>query len=139
MNNLLDKVYWNSCYKKYSYRIESEEDKCVQFLKKYLPTAENGESCFEVGCCPCRFLSYIGKNLHYEMNGIDFSDEINDSLLKWIQKEEISCGKIEKQDFTVYVPERTYDVVYSVGFIEHFKNWEEMICRHDMYLKNGGD
>lgn len=138
MNNLLSKNHWDDCYSKFEYRIESEEDKNIKFFKKWLPKAEKAESCFEIGCCPCRFLAYIGQQFKYEINGLDYSDGINDNLINWLHNEKLKIGVLIKGDFNDYIPEKKYNVVYSAGFIEHFKNYQEIIQKHDLYLESGG-
>lgn len=86
------------------------------------------KSCFEVGCHPGRFLAMFGE-FQVELNGIDFapaSKKIRSVLLE----NNFRVGEIFTGDFLNFKSERQYDCVCSFGFIEHFKNWDDMIERH---------
>jgi hypothetical protein len=43
-----------------------------------------------------------------------------------------------KADFFALEPVPEFDLVYSLGFLEHFTNWEEVLRRHAAWTKPGG-
>jgi len=46
--------------------------------------------------------------------------------------------KVLKADFFAIEPIPEFDLVYSLGFLEHFTNWEEVLLRHAAWTKPGG-
>lgn len=100
-------------------------------LKKTKPT------CFEIGCYPGTYLAVFGK-FGFILSGIDIIDGADNALIKWLNKQNYSIGKIIKRDFLKYKSIQKYDVVYSLGFIEHFVDYEDIVKRHVSLVKNNG-
>lgn len=144
-NNIVDQSYWNQSYTNYEFRIADnnvtrEFDRLLEEIG-LLP--EFGSSCFEVGCYPGGYLAYFGKKYGYVVNGVDLTDQLNENLSKWLVTENIKVGKIERDDFSNYINSLykdriVFDFVYSCGFIEHFKNYNDVLLEHDKILKPNG-
>lgn len=95
-------------------------------------------SCIEIGCFPGRYLTIFG-DLGYQLNGIDQLDQTEKELPKWLKSAGYNVGEFIESDFLTYdFKEKTYDVVYSLGFIEHFTNWDEIIRAHTKLVKKHG-
>lgn len=124
-----DKDYWDSTYarkEKKPYPI-AKEHPVREWLEKYSPvTVEN--SCIEVGCYPGRFLSIFGV-LGYKLNGVDFTENLA-FVPEWLKEEGYKVGDFWKKDFFKEEINQTFDLVYSMGFIEHFIDIENTINRH---------
>jgi L-malate glycosyltransferase len=93
-------------------------------------------NCLEVGCYPGRYLAYFGEK-GFEINGIDYLPETKFLFEASINKD-YKVGKIICDDFFEYKFERKYDVVCSFGFVEHFKNWEDVFKLHMDLVDNNG-
>ncbi len=95
-------------------------------------------SCLEIGCFPGRYLTIFG-DLGYQLNGIDLLDKTDTELPVWLKREGYIVGDFIKDDFIAHdFNEKKYDIVYSLGFIEHFTNWEEVVVKHIQLVKPGG-
>ena len=93
-------------------------------------------NCIEIGCFPGRYLTIFGDK-DIEVNGLDFIPQVE--LLKTTFEENgYKTGDFIDADFTAYSPKRKYDCVASFGFIEHFKNWDEIFKKHFDYVNKDG-
>lgn len=94
------------------------------------------KNCFEVGCHPGRFLAMFGE-FQVELNGVDFAPATK-NIRPLLLKNNFRVGEIFTDDFLNFRSERKYDCVCSFGFIEHFKNWDEMIVKHLQLVNDQG-
>jgi trans-aconitate methyltransferase len=130
-NLLTDREFWKEYWKNYEYeKIPSE----VPF-KKFLPKLEGASSFIEIGGFPGVFAAYFYKrgckdvsllDFYIDKNMVNKFEEIND-----IPKDTIAC--IES-DFFKFEADRKYDIVFSSGFIEHFKDTKDVMQRHASLL-----
>lgn len=132
---ITDKKYWNNVYSEINPRSVPESDRVHQLIMKYF-SDKKGLSCFEVGCYPGPFMEIFGK-LGYQLNGIDFCDKVH-QLRPFFESKNFTVGKLWQQDFLDFNEPDTFDVVYSIGFIEHFENWDEILRKHCQIISNDG-
>ncbi len=143
-DKLTDKSYWDDYWQKYQLPLEIKKseknpylNEILNTLDKYLPKIEN-LSVLEIGGSPGQYLVYLHRNFGYSIACMDYSP--------------IGCQKT-RENFTllgidgqVYeadlfkekssIPQ--FDIVYSLGLIEHFKDFDQVIERHLEYVKPGG-
>lgn len=146
--NIADQKYWDKSYEGRVLSIADnpitkELDRLFQMLDKKGIKPGRGSSCFEVGCYPGGFLAYFGKKHGYEVNGVDLTSELDDSFLNFFMRENIKTGILIQDDFQhcidqLYRENITFDVVYSIGFIEHFRDYNDVILFCGRILKPGG-
>ncbi|MEW6659496.1 MAG: methyltransferase domain-containing protein [Thermodesulfobacteriota bacterium] len=107
-------------------------------LEKYLPRSPAGRALefLEIGCYPGRFLYYFAKEFGYRVAGVDFVAETAE-ITAWLAELGVEA-QVVAGDFFHFQPQRTYDVVASFGFVEHFPNWEDVLDRHLALLGPGG-
>ncbi len=132
---LTTKEYWDEGYKNYSFLEMSLNYPIVKKLYKHFPKS-NGESVFEIGCFPGRFLYHFGK-LGYYLNGLDQTEYLLE-MIEWFKKNNFKIGLFQKEDLFKIKKDDKYDVVFSSGFIEHFSNFEEIIQIHADLVKENG-
>lgn len=138
MSDLTDINYWYEKQKNLgSINIrEAEKPEWLDIILPYLKKYEGG-SFMEIGCCPGYVSALICSNLNFVPFGIDFSP-MSHLYLETLRKIGISNATLyncDIRDFSMY---SDYDVVGSVGFIEHFKDPFEMLVQHHRLLRVGG-
>lgn len=119
----------------YEVFVPSADSAVRQFVNEHIP--EGDGECIEIGCSPGGYLTLFGA-LGYELSGIDFDPRIQSELPRWLSANGFRPGEFVVADFTTHRFDRQFDVVYSLGFIEHFTNWVEIIGRHMEMVKPGG-
>lgn len=125
--SLADKEAWDKLYfGKRPYGV-SKKDQISQWICGQLSERESGRS-LEIGCFPGRYLPTIGA-FGYQLNGIDMQAGVLE-LPTWLADQGYEVGEFVKADFFDWSPGVTFDLVFSLGFIEHFENWEAVVERH---------
>jgi Methyltransferase domain len=116
----------------------SENYVLSDFLKKFLKE-NNIKSGIELGGFPGYYAIYFKKWLNIEATLLDYV--IHPEILKNVLKE----NQLDTNDVTLietdlfdFSPEKKYDLVMSVGLIEHFENTKEMIRIHTDFMTEDG-
>ena len=110
--------------------------KLDSLFKRFLD--KGGKRILEIGCAKAKWLIHFAKEFGYEVYGIDYSEkgvEIAKRNLKIAGVEgTILCEDI----FQTSLKGESFDIVYSMGLIEHFENPAEIIDAHIKLLKEKG-
>jgi len=104
--------------------------------KRFLST-DSSKECIEIGGFPGRYIGSFAKEFKYKPTVLDFLDDL-DFVKANMEFNGIHDCEIINEDFTTWKSHKKYDVVLSFGFVEHFKNYEEIIKKHVDIMKNGG-
>ncbi|MCE5270253.1 class I SAM-dependent methyltransferase [bacterium] len=107
-------------------------------LQKYLPR-DAEMSLLEVGCYPGRFMWYFNRYFGYRVEGIEYIGWCCDKTRELL----ISTGveaTVRQCDLLAWEPteQERWDVVASIGFVEHFEDCTTVVARHAHLLKPGG-
>lgn len=109
----------------------------LNIFDKYLPQDSN-RSILEIGGAPGQYLAYMHRTFGYQIHSLDYSE-------KGCQKTEENFrflgipGKVYQQDlFSDQLRLPQFDIVYSLGFIEHFSDLNLVIRKHLDLLKENG-
>jgi len=109
-----------------------------KIFSEYL-TGKNYHSMIEIGGYPGHYAIFFTKYWHYQSTILDYviKPKIISRLAKinGLTKNDI---KVIKSDFFTYKSRQKYDVVFSLGFIEHFDDTAEVIKRHWNLTNRGG-
>lgn len=135
MSSIVDQNYWDKGYQKLTLRYNEDSILFKEIFDKFLKP--NG-TCFEVGCYPGGYLVYLGKKFNYTVSGIDRTPFIEDRLPSFINSENVKIGQFFNEDFMHFHSSKTYDVVCSFGFIEHFSDLDTVIEKHIKLVKPSG-
>jgi SAM-dependent methyltransferase len=132
-----EKQSWDEGYANLKLFVAPEDDHVRKWLEAYVPKGSG--ACMELGCFPGRYLSVLG-GLGYTLNGIDFADRIESDLPCWLKSQGLKVGKFYKGDILELVPDIAdkYDVVFSLGLIEHFDNLDQIIELHCKMVEASG-
>lgn len=153
MKELSEKTYWNNVHRERSVMIRNLIH--IPLIQHFLLWFQNWDfyricrkyfqpsykEVFEVGCAPWNYLLQFSKLFGFRPSGVEYTSE----WVKATQKNLAGTG-IESdiifwdffdKDFLQSHREQ-YDVVYSMGFIEHFDDPTEAIRNHFLLTKKGG-
>ena len=143
-SRLTNQTYWDDSWDKIKLPVEIKKSKNL-YLNEILSIfdrvlrKDNNTSVLEIGGAPGQYMIYMARNFHYKISALDFSS--------------VGCKKMRSNLRLLHVKGRIYrkdllkdnisslpkfDVVYSLGFIEHFSNLEKIIAKHLELLKPGG-
>jgi SAM-dependent methyltransferase len=143
-NELTQQEFWEDYWEGLSIPAEIRKSKhnlyqneILRVFDSYLPR-DNGLSILEIGGAPGQYLAYMHKSFGYDVNCLDYSaagckkTKENFDLLR-------ISGRVYQADiFSEELTLPQFDIVYSLGFIEHFSNLEPVIEKHLRFLKPGG-
>lgn len=142
---LSEKKHWDDVWQKTDLPIEIKISKKINMTNSILGVINNKLphdstlSILEIGGAPGQYLAFFAKEFKYKVSGMDYS--------------EIGCKKMKENFDLLGINGNVYqidlfskdkldlpkfDIVYSLGFIEHFTNLEEVIEKHLDLLKPGG-
>ncbi|MBL4905495.1 MAG: class I SAM-dependent methyltransferase [Flavobacteriaceae bacterium] len=99
--------------------------------------SDSSKSIIEIGGYPGRYLSYLASKYFLEPTCLDFNSDV-EKIKGSMEKMDVKNCKIIKTDFTKFTPKENYDLVFSIGFIEHFENYEGIMDKHVAYLNPNG-
>lgn len=109
----------------------------LKIFDRYLPK-NNSLSILEIGGAPGQYLAYMAKNFHYKIYALDYS-EVGCRKMRENFKLLDLAGVVYQRDlFSDLSDLPKFDIVYSLGFIEHFLDLKIVIEKHLELLKPGG-
>lgn len=134
-NNLTDRSFWKTYWENYQYGKVPQK----MFFDRFLPKDLKNKSFIEIGGFPGTMSVYFHKKYGCSVSLLDFyiDEEMvrETERINGVKPHTVSC--IE-QDFFHFSTENRYDFVFSLGFIEHFNDTEDVIRRHvDLLAPNG--
>jgi len=135
MSSVVDSSYWDSSYAKAPLVYRPE---LLEFRDLFAEHLRPGGSCFEVGCYPGSYLLYLCKTFGYVANGIDQTPFVRSRLPAYFEEHGVEVDQLWHDDFMILQTDRKFDVVCSFGFLEHFRNFGEIIERHMSLVATGG-
>jgi SAM-dependent methyltransferase len=121
---------------------EFKNDRMIaEIFEHYLSHAENAPvRAFEVGCAPGKWLVFLNESLGYSVEGCEYVP----SAVERTKENLRACGlpsdpyAVFETDFFDMSIAPSYDIVYSLGFMEHFRNYQAVFERHVGLTLPGG-
>lgn len=110
-----------------------------EFYQRYFKKAHEKSLFLEVGCGNSSFLPYVKKEYGFDIYGLDYS-EIGCEMAKRVMKHYGVQGKIILGDMfnpPVELLEK-FDIVASIGVIEHFTDTKQPCVALERLVKKGG-
>jgi SAM-dependent methyltransferase len=148
-SNLTEQAFWDDFWENIQIPVTPDHhfsfDRCLtnglcQFINNSSEMLKNTtvrSTVLEIGAAPGKWLSIFPQD-SYQVSGIEYCDKGMQALQANLQALGIEPGKLYHADFFTLLPEPSYDIVMSLGFIEHFKDPLLVIKRHIEWLKPGG-
>lgn len=138
---LTSQHYWEDYYKASAEDRETIVKVCGAydpFWKKFVGACQQPPaSILEIGAFPGRYLAYLSNRFSVRPTGIDFNPD-QEKFARSLRSMGVDEFDYICTDFLAHVPSKTFDLVFSNGFIEHFTNFDEVLDMHVAYLKEGG-
>lgn len=141
---LTKQEYWEDYWSSYKLPLEIKKSKDSLYLNEILNTfdtylpKDSQLSILEIGGSPGQYLIYMHRQFGYKIHCLDYSEI---GCLKTKENYELLNiqGEIYQQDlFSENLNLPLFDIVYSLGFVEHFSNLNPVIEKHLRLLKQGG-
>lgn len=110
-----------------------------QLIDWAVPVVESGsKSAIEIGCFPGRFIEYVGRK-GYVISGVDNYARVGE-ITQWAVKYGHMVGRFHQDTLSGFVSNtrETFDVVLSLGFIEHFHDFCDVLYSHLQLCTIGG-
>jgi SAM-dependent methyltransferase len=113
-------------------------DRCIAKSINGFLTPDPTRRMIEVGCCPGKWMIYFHRTYGYQVSGIDYLpagiEYTRTNLsLNHVDYEELFC-----KDVLEVKTDKQYDVVFSVGFVEHFADVDPILESHLDLAAPGG-
>ena len=132
---------WNTTWSQINFNtlIPLDQGLFSQLIDMSIPVIDRGsKTAIEIGCFPGRFIEYIGRK-GYVINGVDNYFRVGE-IAHWTKKLGHTVGLFHNNTLVDFIHKTkdTYDVVMSLGFIEHFNNFCEVLYHHLQLCAIGG-
>lgn len=110
-----------------------------KFDKLFKSTLKKGKKrILEIGCANGNWLVYFAKEFGYEPYGVDYSEVGCKVAMKNLKLANVKGVILCEDIFQTSLKDEYFDIVYSMGLIEHFENPTKIIDKHLELLKKGG-
>jgi len=100
--------------------------------------ALRAKSAIEIGCFPGRFIEYVGQK-GYVISGVDTYSRVGE-IAHWAARRGRAVGEFRQDTLEGFVKDcrEPFDVVLSMGFIEHFNDFCDVLYSHLQLCAVGG-
>jgi 2-polyprenyl-3-methyl-5-hydroxy-6-metoxy-1,4-benzoquinol methylase len=113
------------------------QNEILRVFDSYFPKDTN-LSILEIGGAPGQYLAYMHKRFGYDVSCLDYSDAGCKKTKENFDFLHIS-GRVYQADlFSEELTLPQFDIVYSLGLIEHFSDLDTVIEKHLRLVKPGG-
>jgi len=131
--------YWNGIKLPSVVNMDFSFERCLSevLLRRLKEIGVEGRV-LEIGAAPGKWLTFLRFNGNYSVSGIEYSEKGMNALKKNFDILGIEYDKLYFGDFFTLTAEPIYDIVFSLGFIEHFEDPDVVIRQHLKWLKSGG-
>jgi cyclopropane fatty-acyl-phospholipid synthase-like methyltransferase len=130
------KEYWENYYAKSALDVAQIKQICGKYddiwEKMVEACPQKPKTIIEIGAYPGRYVAYLASKYQLLPTALDYNSDVN-KIRSSFEVMEVSNAKTIQTDFTAYVPEEKFDIIISLGFIEHFEKFNEILDRHLLY------
>lgn len=142
---LTEKEFWNNFWD--NIRLPNRISNDLKFdrvisetIKNYIPKANFNKKVLEIGCAVGKWLVFFYEELNYIIHGIEYLESGVKKTIENFEKCQISSKsyKVLNEDFSTSRINEKYDIVMSLGFIEHFEDPISILDKHLFILKENG-
>ena len=109
----------------------------IKIFDAYLPQ-QTGLNILEIGGAPGQFLAYFAKEFGYSAHAIDYSATGCDKMRQAFGIANLDVTIYNRDIFADISDLPSFDIVFSMGFIEHFSDLDSIVEKHIELLKKQG-
>jgi SAM-dependent methyltransferase len=143
-DRLTDEGYWDSYWRDLRLPQEiapghpgSYQSQILGVFDRYLGNGV-GRSALEIGGAPGQYLAYVARTLGYSIACLDYSDVGCEKTRENLRLLGLAGTVYQGDLFADAMDLPSFDVVYSLGLIEHFVDLPGIVGRHLQFLRPGG-
>lgn len=133
--------YWGDIKLPVRVNLEFKNDRVItEVIQKNIPLGDETKRALEIGCAPGKWMLFLYEKLNYSIDGFEYLDIAAQKTRENFQTCKVPSNRFQviTADFLTQIPTSSYDLVLSLGFIEHFENYEDIFHKHISYTKKGG-
>ena len=130
--------FWNSVVIPNKVNLDFSNDSNIAMILDRFLHKNREKIAFEVGCAPGKWLIYLSDNYNYSIDGCEYIEAASKKTMDNLKICGVSEFNIYTGDFLEMDLNKKYDVVISLGFIEHFDNTDSVCKKHAQLLKEEG-
>jgi 2-polyprenyl-3-methyl-5-hydroxy-6-metoxy-1,4-benzoquinol methylase len=141
---LTDRGYWENRWKRIREPKEIRRDtkhpvnsELIKIFDAYLPQ-QTGLNILEIGGAPGQFLAYFAKEFGYSAHAIDYSTTGCDKMRQAFEIANLDVAIYNRDIFADISDLPRFDIVFSMGFVEHFSDLDVIVGKHVELLKKQG-
>jgi 2-polyprenyl-3-methyl-5-hydroxy-6-metoxy-1,4-benzoquinol methylase len=130
-NELTTTTFWNKMWSKQSLTLHSRFSVNTRNVRRILrKEIKSGMKVLELGCAPGKHLAWVAKELHADVSGVDYSEQGMIWTRKLFETLNLTADLRYEDIFNTSLPKEHFDVVYSLGLVEHFADPREIVRTH---------
>lgn len=134
--------FWNSVTIPVQYDPSFNNDHAIgDVIMRFAPSVGDfSKTAIEIGCAPGKWMLFLLEKLGYAVHGCEYLKSGVEKTMQNFEYFRVSSEKyhVFQGDFFTLDFEHDYDLVLSLGFIEHFMDFRRVMERHFALLKSGG-
>ena len=134
-DRLTEKSHWDEYWESYPLPAEVKHspdhlliNEELKTFEKYLP--KEGLSICEIGGAPGQYLAYFHKQFGFDITCLDYSEPGCAKTLENFEKLGIKGEVIQRDLFDKLDDLPGFDIVFSMGVVEHFEDVKPVIGKH---------
>jgi 2-polyprenyl-3-methyl-5-hydroxy-6-metoxy-1,4-benzoquinol methylase len=133
------KEYWESTHSQPRWRLPSPLNvgtrNALHLLRRFVHPSMR---VLEIGCAPGKYLAYLAKRRSAEVWGLDYSAPGIRLCRELFDNLHLQGSFVQENLLSTSLPGGFFDVVYSLGVIEHFDDPRHIVEQHLLLAKPGG-
>lgn len=142
-DKLTEKQHWDDYWSNFDLPVEIKKsddtlllNEELKIFDKYLP--KKPLSILEIGGAPGQYLAYMHKQFSYSLSCLDYSKVGCEKTIENFKLLDIPVKVYQRDLFDEDLKMPQFDIVFSMGLIEHFEDVSGVIKKHLDLLKPGG-
>lgn len=127
---LTDQNYWENAWKNVKIpTIAKPNHDLLKTFANNLPKPSKRISLIEIGCAPGGWLAFFSNTFNYNVSGVEYANNAYEKTLANLAAQKIKANIIKDDFFNLTTSVKRNDIVFSAGFIEHFKNTRDVLFK----------